>query len=130
LQLILFKQLEKIMNMYILERDLIDSLESEKLDILMADYPEDYITEMADNHVPIYYSAIAQCLADDTSLAELEDEGLAEGVTDVFKRIQIAIYERLSNVAYQWLYEAQEAAEIAEEGNEDGEREEDLEDAL
>ena len=118
------------MNMYILERDLIDSLESEKLDILLADYPEDYVTEMADNHVPIYYSAIAQCLADDTSLAELEDEGLAEGVTDVFKRIQIAIYERLSNVAYQWLYEAQEAAEIAEEDNEDDEQQEDLEDAL
>jgi hypothetical protein len=118
------------MNMYSLERDLIDSLESEKLDILLADYPEDYITEMADNHVPIYYSDIAQCLADDTSLAELEDEGLAEGVTDVFKRIQIAIYERLSNVAYQWLYEAQEAAEMAEEDDGEDEQQEDLEDAL
>ncbi len=119
------------MNMYSLERDLINSLESEKLDILLADYPEDYITEMADNHVPIYYSAIAQCLADDTSLAELEDDGLAEGVTDVFKRIQIAIYERLSNVAHHWLYEAQQAAEIAEEDNEEDEQEEeDLEDAL
>jgi hypothetical protein len=81
---------------------------------------------MADNHVPIYYAEIAQCLADDTSLAELEDEGLAEGVTDVFKRIQIAIYERLSNVAYEWLYEAQKAAEMTE----DDEEEEDLEDAL
>ena len=107
------------MNMYILERDLINSLESEKLDILLADYPEDYVTEMADNHVPIYYSDIAQCLADETSLAELEDEGLAEGVTDVFKRIQIAIYERLSNVANQWLYEAQQAAEATEMAEED-----------
>jgi hypothetical protein len=130
LQLILFKQLEKFMNMYSLERDLVNSLESEKLDILLADYPEDYVTEMADNHVPIYYSDIAQCLADETSLAELEDEGLAEGVTDVFKRIQIAIYERLSNVANQWLYEAQQAAEIAKEDDEEGEEEEDLEDAL
>ena len=119
------------MNMYILERDLIDSLESEKLDILLADYPEDYITEMADNHVPIYYSDIAQCLADDTSLAELEDEGLAEGVTDVFKRIQIAIYERLSNVAQHWLYEAQEAAEMAEDDElEEDEQQEDLEGSL
>lgn len=99
------------MNMYQLERDLISALEDEKLDILLDSYPEDRISEMADSHVPIYYSELAQCLADDTSLAELEDEGLAEGVTDVFKRIQIAIYERLSNVAYQWLYEAQEAFE-------------------
>ena len=118
------------MNMYTLERDLINSLESEKLDILLADYPEDYVTEMADNHVPIYYSDIAQCLADDTSLAELEDEGLAEGVTDVFKRIQIAIYERLSNVACEWLFEAQEAAEMAEDDNEEDEQEEDLEGSL
>lgn len=42
------------MYMYSLECDLIDSLESEKLDILLADYPEDYITKMADNHVPMY----------------------------------------------------------------------------
>lgn len=47
-------------------------------------------------------------------------------MTDVFKRIQIAIYERLSNVAYEWLYEAQKAAEMTE----DDEEEEDLEDAL
>lgn len=99
------------MNLYQLEQNLISALEDEKLDILLADYPEDRITELADSYVSIYYRELAQCLADDTSLAELDDEGLAEGVTDVFKRIQIAIYERLSNAAYQWLYEAQEAFE-------------------
>lgn len=97
------------MNIYQLERDLISALEDERLDILLADYPEDRVAEMADSYVPIYYSELAQCLADDISLAELDDEGLAEGVTDVFKRIQIAIYERLSNAGHTWLYEAQEA---------------------
>ncbi|MEY4718975.1 MAG: mimic ocr, partial [Pseudomonadota bacterium] len=97
---------------------LISALEDEKLDILLDSYPEDRISEMADSRVPIYYSELAQCLADDTSLAELEDEGLAEGVTDVFKRIQIAIYERLSGVAYQWLSEVQEAFESEQDDEE------------
>ena len=95
------------MNVYQLENDLISALEDEKDSILSNKYPEDLIHELADSYVPIYYNDIAQCLVDDTSLAELDDEGLAEGVTDVFKRIQIAIYERLSNTAYAWLYEVQ-----------------------
>ena len=90
--------------------DLIKDLEYNKAEILNEHYPEDRVTEIADRWVPIYYHDLAHCLADDISLAELDDEGLAEGVTDVFKRIQIAIYERLSSAAYEWLYEAQEEA--------------------
>ena len=60
------------MNMYQLERDLIAALEDENLDILMDSYPEGRISEIADSHVPVYYSELAQCLADDISLAELE----------------------------------------------------------
>lgn len=107
------------MNMYSLERDLIDSLESEKLDILLADYPEDYITEMADSHVPIYYHELVACLTDDLSLACPDDEGLLGDDHDVFKTISVAIWERLNNTAYQWLYEAQQAAEATENEEED-----------
>jgi hypothetical protein len=103
--------MENIMNLYTLERELIEALEDEKADIMLDCYPEDRVTELADSYVPIYYHDIAACLAEDTSLAELDDDGLAEGVTDVFKRIQIAIYERLSNTAHQWLYQAQQDAD-------------------
>lgn len=91
--------------------DLIKDLEDNKAEILNERYPEDRMHEMADGRVPVYYHDLARCLADDISLAELDDEGLAEGITDVFKRIQIAIYERLSAAAYEWLYEAQEEAD-------------------
>jgi hypothetical protein len=95
--------------------DLIKDLEDNKAEILNERYPEDRVTEIADGWVPVYYRDLAACLMDDVSLAELDDEGLAEGVTDVFKRIQIAIYERLSSAAFEWLYEAQESQDIEAE---------------
>ena len=89
--------------MYTLEQDLISALECEKDDILSADYPEDRITEMADGYVPVYYSELAQLLAGNIGLAQPDDLGLIEGVTDVWKIIQASIYERLSAVAFEWL---------------------------
>lgn len=93
---------------------MIKDLKNNKAEILGERYPEDRVTEIADGWVPVYYRDLAACLMDDVSLAELDDEGLAEGVTDVFKRIQIAIYERLSSAAFEWLYEAQDNEAEAE----------------
>ena len=99
------------MDMYTLEKDLISGLECEKDDILSSDYPEDRIIEMADSYIPVYYSELAQLLASDIGLAEPDDTGLVEGVTDVWKIIQASIYERLSATAFQWLSE-QEVEEV------------------
>ena len=95
------------MDMYTLEKDLISGLECEKDEILTADYPEDRITELTDSYIPVYYGQLAELLLSDIGLAEPDDLGLVEGVTDVWKIIQASVYERLSSVAFQWLYEQQ-----------------------
>ncbi len=100
------------MDMYTLEKDLISALECEKDDILAADYPEDRVAELADSYVPVYYYELAQLLAGDTGLAEPEDTGLVEGVTDVWQILQTSVYERLSSAAYQWLSEQEVEDEL------------------
>lgn len=70
---------------------------------------EDVLTEIADSHIPIYYSDLAECLANDTSLSEPEDTGLvAEECKDIWKILSISIYERLSQAAHQAWEEIQE----------------------
>lgn len=91
-----------------LTEDLITELDEMAQEILEAVHPEDLLTERADAWVPIYYGDLADCLAADTSLAQVDDPGLLPADTYVWQIISIAIFERLQAAAYEWLEEAQE----------------------
>lgn len=92
-----------------LERDLINTLDTERDEILGADYPEDELYEYCDSAVPVYYSQLAEALADDISLA-VPDDNIFAGQADinVWEVLQWSIYERLSAAAHAWLYKQQE----------------------
>ena len=84
-----------------LEQDIADNVALDFEDIISSDYPTDRLHEIADYGVPIYNYELAQMLANDFTLAYVDDEGCVEGVTDVFKIISFAIYERLLAAAYE-----------------------------
>lgn len=87
------------MTLWELERAVIAEVQERKAELLDGD-ASDTLAEIADSHVPIYYTDLASCLMSDTSLSECEDSGLVAGVTDVWKIISMAIYERLMNTAH------------------------------
>lgn len=78
-----------------LEQDIADNVALDFEDIIASDYPTDRMHEIADYGVPLYNYELAQMLVNDFTLAYVDDEGCVEGVTDVFKIISFAIYERL-----------------------------------
>jgi len=84
-----------------LQQDIADSVALDFEDIISSDYPTDRLHEIADSGVPIYNYELAQMLSNDFTLAYVDDEGCVEGVTDVFKIISFAIYERLLSAAYE-----------------------------
>ena len=84
-----------------LEQNIADNVALDFEDIINSDHPTDFLHEIADSGVPIYNYDLAQMLASDFNLAYVEDEGLVEGVTDVFRIISVAIYERLLQTAYE-----------------------------
>lgn len=98
--------------------DIEDEIKDEFLELLDDRHYQDRLHEMVDNAIPIYYSDLARMLADDTSLASVDDEGLVEGVNDVFKIIQIAIYERLSQAAHAKFDELKDEFEDFKSDNE------------
>lgn len=69
---------------------------------------DDIILEIADSTTPIYYADIVEYTHD---VGHYTPE-LAEGC-DVYKTIQIAIYEEITNHLYDWLRDADEC-EICE----------------
>ena len=78
-------------------------------------YPSDLLSELADSFIPVYYQELAACLADDPSLAYVGDPGLIGSSDGVYQIIQVAIYERLSQAAfeaYENLPEGDEQEEI------------------
>ena len=94
-----------------LQRDLLDTLADMRDEIFEAAHPEDLLHEVCDSVVPIYYSQLAECLAEDISLAYPDDNifGASDEI-DVWKILQWTIYERLNAVAHQWLAEQQASA--------------------
>ena len=64
-------------------------------------YPEDLLSELAVSHIPVYYQELAECLADDPSLAYVDDPGLIDASNGVYQTIQVAIYERLIQAAHE-----------------------------
>ena len=89
-----------------LEQNIADNVALDFEDIISSDYPTDRLHEIADYGIPLYNYDLAQMLANDFTLAYVDDEGCVEGVTDVFKIISFAIYERLlaaANEAFEEL---------------------------
>ncbi len=76
-------------------------------------YPEDRIHEMADSSVPVYNADRAEALADDPSLAYLDDSGLVADDADVYTRIGVAIYEQLTQHAHTYWSELKDEIEDA-----------------
>lgn len=64
-------------------------------DVRNVEDAQDYIHEIADCHVPVYYSEIFTVMASDGINHEFEDAGLVEGMTDVIRILQARIYEQL-----------------------------------
>lgn len=103
--------------MWELEKDVKEAVQEEWADELRdAQYPEDLLHEIVDGSIPVYYHELATALSEDTSLAYVEDEGLVDVEQGVYHIIQVAIYERLSAVAYEALEELRERWEDEEEG--------------
>ena len=84
-----------------LEQNIADNVALDFEDIISSDYPTDRLHEIADYGVPLYNYELAQMLANDFTLAYVDDEGLVVGFTDVFRIISVSIYERLSVAAYE-----------------------------
>jgi len=98
-----------------LERDLSYTLADMRAEILEASYPEDLLHEICDGAIPIYLYQLAECLAEDSSLAYPDDNIFSNSGSDevdVWKILQWTIYERLNAVAHKWLAE-QQASEAA-----------------
>ena len=83
-------------------------LDGEDLD---SDEIMDRIHEHADSCVPVYYSDIAQCLADDPELAFSDDYDGDVNEDGVYGVVQFAFYERLCSACYAELEELREARE-------------------
>jgi len=89
--------------MHQLEKNLIDELNNRKEEILEHEYPSDLINECADSWIPVYNSDLIEALSSDPSLAYVDDHGLLPTDPGVHDIIRVAIYERLTGVAYEWL---------------------------
>lgn len=93
-----------------LERDLKASLDADKEAILESQYPEDLVHEYVDSKIPIYNYTLLEVVMNDLTLGYgPEDGGLAGDESNIYDIIGIAIYERLSLVAYEWLEENKES---------------------
>ena len=108
-------------SLYTLTNDLIETLNEFRNEICGDAYPSDMLHEYVDQAVPVYYSELAECLADNTDLGFPGE--LASCINDatVWQVISSNIYEELSNAAHDWLEDAQEEydAEQEEEEEED-----------
>ena len=92
-------------NIYTLEQNLIEELNDNKKDILESKYPEDLINEYADSWVPIYYTDILAVAHSDFHIVHEADEDETGG--NIFNKISLAIYYRLTDVGNQWLQDNQ-----------------------
>jgi len=92
-------------SIYTLEQNLIEELNDNKQEILESKYPEDLINEYADSWVPIYYTDILAVAHSDFHIVHEADEDETGG--NIFNKISLAIYYRLTDVGNQWLQDNQ-----------------------
>lgn len=78
------------------------------------DEPHDIVHEVADSHVPVYSSELAEVLADEPGIGCRELE-LPTGETGFWQTIQIAIYEELSEELWEEHRRLSDEREEAEE---------------
>ena len=96
--------------MHELINNLREALDEERDAILLdGDYDGDRIHEIVDGLVPIYYSELAQLLAQDTSLGFVDEVDLVADKSNVWDMLSVSVYCRLHEAAYTWLSEVQEA---------------------
>ena len=87
-----------------LSRDLIASLNADKDTIFSEGYTiDDVAHDYVDSIIPVYNWELAECLADNPSLAYPEDEGLLPEKANVWQIISTALYEELMDVATLWV---------------------------
>lgn len=77
----------------------------------LKEYAGDTLHEIADTHVPIYYSELTEMLANDISLSHVDDTGLCDPDKGVHSMIQVAIFERLIEQAWTTWQEIQDEEE-------------------
>ena len=92
-------------NIYTLEQNLIEELNDNKEDILESKYPEDLIYEYAYSWVPIYNYDLLEVVQSDFTLGYEASDDITSG--DIFNKISLAIYYRLTDVGNQWLQDNQ-----------------------
>jgi len=103
------------MSIYELEQDVKAEVQERIDELKESIYPSDLLSEIVDYHTPAFYQELAACLADDPSLAYVDDPGLIDPSNGVYQIIQAAIYERLSQAAfeaYENLPEEDEAEDV------------------
>jgi hypothetical protein len=66
---------EERTTIYQLEKETREEVRERAEELLDDPYPEDTLHEIADSNVPIYNSDRVECLLDDLTLAEPDDEG-------------------------------------------------------
>jgi len=105
--------------MYKLKEEIESQVKDEARELFEGAYPEDRIHEIADGSVPIYNADLADVLASDPEVAYMDDPGLAEGCDDLYRRIAISIYEKLTQHAHTYWSDLKDEIEEALEEIED-----------
>ena len=104
---------DKNYDLYSIEKDLIEELEDNQEEIL--EHDGDNLHEIVDSNISVYTYDQIMIYANNSELwhmtSGLGGETIQEQIIDV-------IYEHLSGVAHQWLYQKQEELEELEAANE------------
>ena len=95
---------EKRINMYQLEKNLIDELNDNKEEILKN---EDLLHEYVDSHIPVYNYHRLLLACDDLWLGYPSESGISEGCDNAYDIIAYNVYEKLMEVAHSWLNDNQ-----------------------
>jgi hypothetical protein len=101
---------EKDYSLQTLEQELIEDLENEKERILESN--GDYLNEYVDSNISVYTYDQIMIYANNSDLWYMES---SLGGTTIQQQIVEVIYEHLSGVAHNWLYEKQKESEEVEE---------------
>tara|TARA_Y100001938_G_scaffold120059_1_gene166557 strand:- start:181 stop:495 length:315 start_codon:yes stop_codon:yes gene_type:complete len=95
---------EKRINMYQLEKNLIDELNDNKEEILKN---EDLLHEYVYSHIPVYNYDRLLLACDDLWLGYPSESGISEGCDNAYDIIAHNVYEKLMEVAHSWLNDNQ-----------------------
>ena len=107
---------ENNLTMHTLKMQLRGDLDADKADILGADYPDDELNSYVDGRIPIYHGRLVELLYSDIKLGYgPDDSGLLGHAPTVWDILTVAVYERLSAEAAEWLEEARAEQEALEE---------------